>query len=546
MSAHATGRPATGTADRRTAAPAATCSSSAPGSRGCTPRCRCPTTSTSSWSTRGCPAGDSGSSPWAQGGLAAAIGPDDSPDAHAEDTIARRRRPVRPARRRHPGPRGARGTSRRLLELGAVLDRDTSESVPSARRASRRRAADPVAGPRGRPAGRPVGATGRRHRRRADAGPPHRGRAARDAAASASSASWDATPHGAVTGAHVLTPDGPVAVQARATILATGGCGGLFAATTNPDNATGDGLALAARAGAAVRDVEFVQFHPTGLAVGGTWRFLLTEALRGAGATLHGADGDAVPGRPPPRRRARAAPRRREGDRSSSPDGTAWLDATHLGARRAGARVPDRARRRTPARVRPGHRAGPGDPGGPLPRRRCAHRPRRAHVRAGPVRLRRGRLDRAARRQPDGVQLARPRRSCSAPVPRGRSPPSCPTAPGELGPDPAGRTHRTPTSPRSGATLREVMLTGAGPVRDGDGLAEVADRLARLVATSSADPAAGRRGGRAAPRADGGGARWSRPRSCAPSPAAGTGARTTPPATRRGTASTSNGRRSRR
>jgi L-aspartate oxidase len=209
---------------------------------------------------------------YAQGGIAAAIGDDDSPELHARDTLAAGDGLCDEQAVRLLVTEGPRYV-RELIEWGASFDRDADgrpslgrEGAHSVRRVLHARDAT------GRELARVLW-------RRVAAHP--RVRVFTDALATEL-----LLRDGVCTGAAFV--DGTVSrvAAAHTTLLATGGAGQVFRETTNPTIATGDGIAMAFRAGARVTDLEFVQFHPTVMNVPDAPRFLLSEALRGEGAAL--------------------------------------------------------------------------------------------------------------------------------------------------------------------------------------------------------------------------------------------------------------------
>src|SRR6185369_16412076 len=97
---------------------------------------------------------------------------------------------------------------------------------------------------------------------------------------------------GRVHGVRFIQKGHEYSVSSRATLIASGGAGQVYRETTNPSVATGDGFSLGFRAGALLRDMEFVQFHPTALSLPGIPPFLISEAVRGEGAILIDGDGN--------------------------------------------------------------------------------------------------------------------------------------------------------------------------------------------------------------------------------------------------------------
>jgi L-aspartate oxidase len=224
------------------------------------------------------PLGRTGNSPWAQGGVACALGPADSPALHAADTLAVAGELGDPAAVERLTAEGPPRLAR-LVALGARFDRDASGRLDLAREAAHSHAR--VLHARDATGAEVVRALGQALGLRSGLAVFER--------AFALDLALDG---GRVAGVLARHADGArVLHRARAVVLATGGIGRVFARTTNPPEATGDGLALAWRAGARLADLEFVQFHPTALDVGADPMPLLTEALRGAGATLVDAEG---------------------------------------------------------------------------------------------------------------------------------------------------------------------------------------------------------------------------------------------------------------
>jgi L-aspartate oxidase len=233
---------------------------------------------------------DDGSTRWAQGGVAAALGADDSPDDHLVDTLEAGvgicdADAVRVLCEEGPA------RLRELIALGAAFDRDPDGELSLTREGGHHRNRIVHAGgdATGAEVSRALVAAVRAH-------------PGIELVEHALVLDVRQTAEGRACGItlHVLgegTQDGVGEIRARAVVLATGGMGQVFSSTTNPVVSTGDGVALALRAGAAVTDLEFVQFHPTALYLGAGatgQQPLISEAMRGEGAFLVDATGTRV------------------------------------------------------------------------------------------------------------------------------------------------------------------------------------------------------------------------------------------------------------
>ena len=220
------------------------------------------------------------SSEYAQGGIAVALSDDDEVELHEQDTLAAGaglcdREAVRTLVEEGPA------AIEELIHWGADFDRDGSKLLFALEAAHSR---NRVLHSHGDSTGREISRT---LYQKAASLPNVQFRSF--------AAVTDLTiDNNGVTGAVACSSQSRhgVRIEARAVMLATGGLGRVFTETTNPDVATGDGVATAYRSGAVISDIEFVQFHPTALSLPGAPRFLLTEALRGEGGFLRNEAGE--------------------------------------------------------------------------------------------------------------------------------------------------------------------------------------------------------------------------------------------------------------
>ncbi|HEX2561026.1 L-aspartate oxidase [Phenylobacterium sp.] len=229
----------------------------------------------------GAPINHGCSSAWAQGGVAAALSQDDAAELHAKDTVDAGAGLVDRAMARLLAEQGAEAV-RLLAELGAPFDRTADGGFAQSLEAAHSRAR--VARVKGDQAGRAIMeaiSTAALAARHVTVRPGFKLRGLIQDA------------QGRVRGVIAQHSGKLVEITASAVVLATGGIGGLYGVTTTPAELRGEGLGLAALAGAVIGDPEFVQFHPTAIDIGRDPAPLATEALRGEGAKLINAAGEA-------------------------------------------------------------------------------------------------------------------------------------------------------------------------------------------------------------------------------------------------------------
>ncbi|HXG78539.1 MAG TPA: L-aspartate oxidase, partial [Methyloceanibacter sp.] len=224
--------------------------------------------------------GEGASSLWAQGGIAAAVAEGDSPEQHAADTV-RAGAGIVDGKIAHLLAREARDRIEDLLRYGVPFDKDLEGRLSVGREAAHGR--NRILHVKGDTAGRAIMAALIEAARKTSSISVLEGFAASDLLVR----------EGRIKGVELVSAEGHCFIlPAQAVVLATGGAGQLYAVTTNPHEARGEGIAIAARAGAVIADAEFVQFHPTAINIGRDPAPLATEALRGEGAVLINVRGE--------------------------------------------------------------------------------------------------------------------------------------------------------------------------------------------------------------------------------------------------------------
>ena len=417
------------------------------------------------------PLGAEASTLWAQGGLAAALGADDSPELHAADTVAAGDG-LCVAGIVERFTRAAPQAIEDLARLGVAFDRTRDGGFALGLEAAHRRRRIAHAGGDG---------TGRELMRALVA-------AALRTPSIRALEGFEArrliVEDGAVRGLLVVSPTGPLMLAADRIVIATGGVGGLYDVSTNPGGSFGQGLALAARAGAELADLEFVQFHPTAFDGPTLPSPLVSEAVRGEGAVLVDETGERfmanVPGAELAPRDvvARAIWRRRaEGHR-------VFLDARQALGEKFAARFPVIAAFCHEAGVDPARQ--------PIPVRPAAH----YHM--GGIAVDEGgrsslrglwACGEAAATGLHGANRLASNSLSEAAVFAGLVADSVAGASFARGPAP--RPTRMPPAPDPSA-VRPILSAAAGVMREGEGLARAVASLAPLALGTgpSADPAA--------------------------------------------------------
>ena len=416
------------------------------------------------------PLGEAASSAWAQGGVAAALAEEDSPEAHARDTVRAGAGTVDITVAASVAEE-AKARIEDLVRLGTPFDRGPGGAFVQSREAAH--SAHRVVRVRGDTAGRAI----------------------MDALIAAVRGTPSIRVVEGVTAETLIEAEGRIAGVAtrgdtgrslhlgRGVVLATGGIGGLYAMTSNPAGVAGQGLGMAARAGAVVQDPEFVQFHPTGLDIEDYPTPLASEALRGEGAVLIDETGARIMAGVPGGDLAARDVVARALHRHIAAGHRVFLDTrTAIGAR---------IDREFPTIAAAARAAGIDPVAEPVPVRPIQHY-HMGGVQADPA----GRSSLAglwvvgevASTGLHGANRLASNSLLEALVYGARAAGDIAEAPAPGRPDPAAASAHSPAPERLRAALRETMTADVGVERDAAGLTRALARIASLEAEGADDP----------------------------------------------------------